>query len=199
MSFVILISKEYIDKISSELYIDLFSVYYLKPVVQLSTEKFNKTTDLLNNLTEEFSNQDFNSKSVVKSYVSILLNYFLREKGEETDLNSSETKDFRVLIKFLILVENNYKEHHPVHFFSSKLHTTERSLNEICRKFRGKTASVLMKERVVLEIKKMLTNSESSIKEIVYSLNFNDPANFNKFFKSSVGVSPSQFREEFRK
>lgn len=197
--FVILISKEYMDKINHELYSDLFSVYYLKPVVQLNAQKFNKSIGLLNNLTEEFANQDFNSEAVIKSYVSILLNFFLREKGEESRLNSPEAKNFRILIQFLILVETHFVEHNPVHFYSTKLSISERSLNEICRKFRNKTASVLIKERVILEIKKLLANSSSSIKEIVYSLNFNDPANFNKFFKGSTGVSPTQFRDEHYK
>ncbi len=197
--FVILISKEYMDKINHELYTDLFSVYYLNPVVQLNAKKFGKSITLLDNLTEEFTGEDYNSEVVIRNYISILFNYFLREKGEESNLSNPESKNFRVLIEFLILVENHYKEHNPVHFYSTKLSVSERSLNEICRKFRNKTASVLIKERVVLEIKKLLANSSSSIKEIVYSLNFNDPANFNKFFKGSTGVSPTQFRDEHYK
>ena len=194
--YVILISKEFMDEINHELYIDLFSVYYLNPVVQLNSQNFEKSINLLNNLNEEFSNEEVNSKSVIKSYVSILLNYLLREKGGESNLNTPDKQNFRILIQFIILVENHFLEHNSVHFYSSKLSISERGLNEICKKFRNITASVLIKERVVLEIKKMLANSSSSIKEIVYSLNFNDSANFNKFFKGSTGVSPTQFREE---
>ena len=195
--YVILISKEYMDKINHELYIDLFSVYYLNPVVQLDSQKFGRSIELLNHLNEEFSSGEINSEAVVKSYVNILLHYFLREKGEKADSNNPETKDFRMFIQFLILVENHFVEHNSINFYSSKLSISERLLNEICRKFRSKTASVLIKNRMILEIKKLLANSDSSIKEIVYSLNFNDSANFNKYFKSSTGVSPSQFREKY--
>lgn len=197
--FVILISKEFMDRIDYKLYVDLFSVYYLDPVVELNTERFNKISGLLDNLTDEFTNDELNSKSVIKNYLSILFNFFLREKENQTGSESLKSNEFTLFINFLILIENHYETHNPVQFYSSKLQTTERNLNQICKKYRTKTASVLIKERMVLEIKKLLVNSSSSIKEIVYSLNFNDPANFNKFFKSALGVSPSQFREEFRK
>ena len=197
--FVILISKEFMDRIDYKLYVDLFSVYYLDPVVEFNEKRFNKISGLLDNLTDEFTNDELNSKSVIKNYLSILFNFFLREKESQTGSESLKSDEFTLFINFLILIENHYETHNPVQFYSSKLQTTERNLNQVCKKFRSKTASVLIKERMVLEIKKLLVNSSSSIKEIVYSLNFNDPANFNKFFKSAIGVSPSQFREEFGK
>ena len=194
--FVILISKEFMDKIDYKLYVDLFSVYFLNPVVELNSNKFQKVIGLLNNLTEEFTNEELNSEIVIKSYLQILFNYFLRVKDEKVHSSNNQSEDFRQLINFLILVENHFDKHHPVRYYSSKLEITERNLNKICKRFRGKTASVLIKERIILEIKRMLRNSDSSIKKIVYSLNFDDPSNFNKFFKSAVGVSPTQFREE---
>ena len=197
--FVILISKEFMDRIDYKLYLDLFSVYYLDPIVKLNTERFNKISLLLDNLTDEFTNDELNSKSVIKNYLSILFNFFLREKENKTSSDSYKSDEFTLFINFLILIENHYETHNPVQFYSSKLQTTERHLNLLCKKFKSKTASVLIKERMILEIKKMLVNSSFSIKEIVYSLKFNDPANFNKFFKSVIGVSPSQFREEFGK
>jgi AraC-like DNA-binding protein len=52
----------------------------------------------------------------------------------------------------------------------------------------------LLGDKLILEAKKLLVNSSMSIKEILYSLNFKDPAYFNKFFKNKAGETPSQFR-----
>jgi len=35
-------------------------------------------------------------------------------------------------------------------------------------------------------------------KEIAYSLNFDDPSHFAKFFKTHCQVSPSEFRQQIR-
>ena len=191
--FVILISKEFLDRIDYKLYVDLFSVYYLDPVVQFEPNKFDKTIQLLNSLVDETQSQELNSEQVIENYLNILFHYFLREKEEGKQIDNDE---FRVLIAFFILIENNFEKQKPTSFYGRKLSVSERSLNQICKTYRNKTASVLIKDRMILEIKKMLLNSNQAIKEIAYSLSFNDSANFNKYFKSAVGISPSQFRED---
>ncbi len=68
-------------------------------------------------------------------------------------------------------------------------------------------AQSIYKEKVGITIKKMLSNkrlvesqkeiafSAKSIKEISYDLGYNDPAYFNRAFKSNIGTTPNEFRE----
>ena len=51
-------------------------------------------------------------------------------------------------------------------------------------------------QRRLLEIKCYLVYSELSVKEIAYALGFDEPTNFNKFFRKHTGMSPLEFRAQ---
>jgi AraC family transcriptional activator of pobA len=48
--------------------------------------------------------------------------------------------------------------------------------------------------RVFLEAKRELFYTRVSVSEIAYSLGFDDPAYFTRFFSQRAGMSPSAFR-----
>ncbi len=63
----------------------------------------------------------------------------------------------------------------------------------------GKTAGELIRDRVLLEAKRLLTNGDMSITELAYDLNFQDNSYFNRFFKKYADVTPEEFRKSFTK
>lgn len=197
--YVVIVSKEYLEKVNYKLYTLLFSLYYLEPILNLNTSKFLGFIEIINKIAGEKSNTDLHSKEIIESYIRILLNHFLRIKENKDIIGEQKDYEFTVFINFLILLEDHFLEHNLIHYYTNKLNITERKLNSLCKKFKNCTVSKLIKERIVLEAKKMLANTDSPIKEVVYSLNYDDVANFNKFFKSNTGVSPSQFRIDYLK
>jgi AraC-like DNA-binding protein len=56
-------------------------------------------------------------------------------------------------------------------------------------------AGDVIRNRVILEAKRLLVNLDLSITEISYRLNFNDNSYFTKFFKKYVGSTPEEFRK----
>ena len=72
------------------------------------------------------------------------------------------------------------------------------SLNKATRKQYGVTASEMIKDRLIAEIKTALLYSTSTVNEIAYSLNFSEPNNFIRFFKSKTGLSPKTFRDTYQ-
>jgi AraC-like DNA-binding protein len=59
----------------------------------------------------------------------------------------------------------------------------------------GKTAGDIIRDRIAVEAKRLLTNAEMDVKEIAYDLNFEDPSYFTRFFRKNVGTTPEQFRK----
>jgi AraC-like DNA-binding protein len=49
---------------------------------------------------------------------------------------------------------------------------------------------------VLFEAKSLLKQTPMSVKEIVYWLGYEDPSYFNRVFKSKVGLTPLQYREQ---
>jgi AraC-like DNA-binding protein len=59
----------------------------------------------------------------------------------------------------------------------------------------GISAGEVIRNRVLLEAKRLLINLDLNIAEIGYRLNFNDNSYFTKFFKKYTGQLPEEFRK----
>ncbi|MBO9151346.1 AraC family transcriptional regulator [Chitinophaga sp. GCM10012297] len=93
------------------------------------------------------------------------------------------------------LVNDNFPGHRQLKFYVEKLNTTTGTLNEICKRSGGKTASAVINERVLLEAKMLLSATVSPVKEIAAALKFSDAPHFVKFFKLYTNLTPGQYRE----
>ncbi len=81
--------------------------------------------------------------------------------------------------------------------YADLLYVTPNHLNALCSEILGKTAGDLIRDRILLEAKRLLTNADMTVTEIAYDLNFQDNSYFNRFFKKNVGVTPDEFRKQF--
>jgi len=67
-----------------------------------------------------------------------------------------------------------------------------------CQDLLGRSAGEVIRDRVLLEAKRLLTNAGMTATEIAYELNFQDNSYFNRFFKKYEGVTPDEFRRANR-
>jgi len=65
----------------------------------------------------------------------------------------------------------------------------------LCNDFLGISAGTLIRERVILEAKRLLINRDLMVAEIAEKLNFADQSYFIKFFKKYEGITPEKFRK----
>src|SRR5690606_7646504 len=63
----------------------------------------------------------------------------------------------------------------------------------------GRTAKQLVDDRVALEAKRLLAESDLPVAEIAARLSFSEATYFCRFFARIVGMSPGQFRAESRR
>jgi len=61
----------------------------------------------------------------------------------------------------------------------------------------GKSAGEIIRDRVLLEAKRLLVNSDMMVGQVAEWLNFEDNAYFSRFIKRNLGVTPEQFRTSF--
>jgi AraC family transcriptional regulator, transcriptional activator of pobA len=100
-----------------------------------------------------------------------------------------------IIQRFKDLVEQKYTKWHQVKDYADALNITPNYLNEVIRSSVGKTAKEYIQNRLILESKRQYLFTSKSAKEIGFSLGFDDPSHFSKFFKSFTGQSLQEFKE----
>jgi AraC-like DNA-binding protein len=102
----------------------------------------------------------------------------------------------QLLFDFKQLVEKQFQIWHKVSDYASALAITPDYLNNVIKSAIGVTAKDFIQNRIVVEAKRMGVHTHLTSKEIAYSLGFDDPAHFSKFYKNITGASFSDFRAE---
>ena len=95
---------------------------------------------------------------------------------------------------FRKLAETYFREQKSPEFYAAELNVTTRTLNSCCKIGVGKTTADYLKNRVLLEAKRLLSNSSLTVKEIAFYLGYDDPSYFNRFFRKNEGISAGDFR-----
>jgi len=129
---------------------------------------------------------------------SLLLQLFIAaarciKVDEEQHSNSTNLSTMK---SFEQLIESNFKELRLPKDYAKKLFISPNHLNAVCNQITGKSAGELIRNRVLLEAKRLLINSDDNINEIAAHLNFFDNSYFSKFFKKYEGLTPEEFRKQ---
>ena len=107
-----------------------------------------------------------------------------------------ENSGVGILRDFKNLVETNYQQWHKVGTYAEAIPISPKHLSFTVKNLTGKTAKEFIKDRLVLEAKRLLMHTQLSVKEVAYRLGFEEPLHFSNFFKKQVGISPSGFKEK---
>lgn len=138
-------------------------------------------------ITDAWENKTTTSHAIMKHTLIGLCLRMKEQMPESASVGSSAYAKFRESLV------NNFKERRTVSTYADELNLTPKSLNELVKKYTGRTASDHIYKQVILEAKRLLLLG-SSVKEVAFSLQFDDPAHFSKFFKKQVGMAPADFR-----
>jgi AraC family transcriptional regulator, transcriptional activator of pobA len=168
------------------------------PILSLSKTDFSIVSGLIDTIKAEHTGKQDNYKSLIKAYMSALMNHLLRIYRIQYPESVRKSNLHPLIDSFHKLIGQHFAEHLTIEYYASQLNISAKHLIEICKEQTGKTALQHIKEHVVSEAKKLLFHSNLSIKEIAYKLGFDEPANFSKYFKSATSYTPVEYREGIR-
>lgn len=103
-----------------------------------------------------------------------------------------------ILYKFYNSVEEHFKENRKISYYTNLLGVGEKTLTKELKERTGETPKTYIDKRIILEAKRLLVYSNLSVKEIGFSVGFEEPANFNNFFRKHIKQTPIQFRESMK-
>lgn len=172
----------------------IFDITLPNALVKPDTETFSKIMQLLFLLQEEFSSSyELSKKESLQKLASLFLIYLERQKQRDSNAVSNNHY-LSQYYHFKQLLETFFSKDRSVDFYASLMAITPKTLNRITRSTIQKSAKEFIDSRVIIEIKRLLLFEELSIKEIAYSLNFNEPTNLVKYFKKHTGETPTSYK-----
>lgn len=175
----------------------LDSFPFFRGIVQESVIELN--SDIQNELVTVFEKlfQKVNSgKPVQWDTVRVMLLYLfmLVDQDWETE-EKIPFYNYTILHNFQQLIEKHYTVFRLPKDYAGLLYITPSHLNALCKEYLGLQAGEVIRNRILLEAKRLLVSRDLSISEIAYELNFNDNSYFTKFFKKLVGITPEEFKK----
>jgi AraC family transcriptional activator of pobA len=143
---------------------------------------------------EELQQKPYQYLISIHARIKLILVTINRAKVERGD---EIWKPDALFLKFLELVRANFEHNYPLSWFAGTLGTTEAKLNEQSKLHTGKTAQNVIYGLIASEAKRRLTYQNQTVKEVAYSLGFNDPFYFSNFFKKHTTCSPKTYQNKY--
>ncbi|QHS63428.1 AraC family transcriptional regulator [Chitinophaga agri] len=164
-------------------------------IIPLTSEIREEMEDLAGKMVREFENFFLLRSEILRGLLNIFMIYLTRQYRPAV-LPAIKAGNKTLVNRFFAIVEKKYMEYKLVAEYADELAVTPNHLNEMVKKISGFPASHHIRQRVVLEAKRLATYSGSSMKEIAYSLGFDDIAHFSKFFKNFSGRSFTDYKKD---
>ncbi len=162
---------------------------------ELNENDFAKLITLLQFMTTELKDKKKNFFKSITSYLDLMLIELdrIQVSNKYEKENSYEIKKFDEMVD---LLDKYVLEHKSVSDFAQMMGLSSFQLNKITKTLQGKTFSEMLKERKILECKRLLLGTSLQIKEIAFKLGFDDVSYFSRYFKKQSGLSPIKFRQK---
>jgi AraC family transcriptional activator of pobA len=172
----------------------LFNELWPVSIVQVAQQcsVFQNLLQLMENETK-LAKDTFHA-SILKDYLHSFLLQAERLRKRQILNEIRKSPEFDYVIMFRDLLEISYRKCRQVSYYAANLSVTEKRLNQASTKVLGKTPKQIINDRVILEAKRLLAHTNDSVKEIGYSIGFEEPTNFIKYFRKHNGFTPVEFR-----
>lgn len=150
---------------------------------------------LLENINNEWLSNSPAKSLVLENFVYLLIIQIARLSSRQVESSLVNNEDLRLFHRFNHEIEAHLQEHWQLADYTKSIGVSESRLYQICKRISNSSPKKIIRERLLQEIKRMLTFSNLSSSKIAYDLGFNDPAYFSRFFKTQTGMTPNTYRK----
>lgn len=184
---------------------DKFFVYRLQycqqtdtpPYLMCSGNECEEYQRLLKKIRAELRQPQADSYHIIVSVLYYLLAIMNRHYTLEHQLPLATPKNYYAF-QFVELMETHIRKLQRVQDYASLLKISRITLNHSVMAQYGVSATYLLKQRLLAEIKNELLFTSKSISEIAYAFSFPEPSHLMRFFKQQTGKTCRKFQEVYK-
>lgn len=174
----------------------LYSNVLTTPYIYLDDYQSKKLCKIIKEIDDEQICRDNWSEEKIRILIKYLIIESTRiwvKQWDQDSIELSEQQEFTR--KFSQLVDRNFTTKHKVVDYAEMLNVTTKTLNKRIKDDCGISPSCVIVNRIMLQAKRLLAYTDLSVKEIAYSLGYEDISYFNRYFKIQANITPLEFRK----
>jgi AraC-like DNA-binding protein len=177
----------------------LFNNIHNMPMTLVPPSEAGFIDYLFSQLQDEFRLKESSHEEMLRTYLKQLLIKSTRLwKQQHLDgVLTNKDSDPDMFRRFTQLVDAHYKQKHTVADYADLLLVAPKTLTNKFKRMNLPQPGEIIKNRIMLEAKRLLVHTAMSAKEIAYELGYEDPAYFSRLFQIKSGESPSAFRTKY--
>lgn len=177
----------------------LFNNINNMPLTLVPEHELSFVENVFAEIESEFISQDTAQEEMLRAYLKQLMIKATRlwKQQHLGSVLADEMNDPNTFRKFTRLVDVHYKRKHTVADYADLMLITPKTLAHKFKKMNLPAPNEVIKDRIMLEAKRLLVHSSMSAKEVAYTLGYDDPAYFSRLFLVKTGESPSGFKTKF--
>ena len=191
-------SSEFISRVSYvETYLDFLPMILDNPIMALQEEVAQLYRNAFSLLIRAYSLPNtLDNKEILMSIFTIFFQgvgeLYKRCKPTTTEPIKREHELYR---QFIQLLMTHYTQEHEVSFYAKKCGVTPAHFSGAIRKASGHSPLAIITGIIIMNAKAQLKSTRLPVKEIAFSLGFNNLSFFNKYFRKHVKMTPQEYRE----
>lgn len=164
-------------------------------LIALSATQIGFLINIFERLVIEYAESGASRTDLIRPYLLALLAEIDRAYVGTTPAKTDASD--RLVQGFMDLLTVHIRQKYQVAQYADLLNVSPNHFNKAIKARTGKSPSVWIDERRVLEAKVWLFQSTLTIGQIATELGFDDQSNFGKLFRKYAHVSPTRFRNRY--
>ena len=173
--------------------------YDSSEALHLSAEERQTIVDTIERIRAEIDHHaDKFSKRLIISNIELLLDYCMRYYSRQFIVR--EKMNYGIIAKFENLLDSYLSDGKgaedgipSVKYFADKVALSPNYFGDLVKRETGVTAQDYIHEKVLNQDKMRLLSGDKNVSQVAYSLGFQYPQHFIRFFKRKAGVTPKEF------
>lgn len=141
-----------------------------------------------------FAGQDLDIALIRHQLMTLLLRIAKAQGQIAEAATAPRTLKRKIYRLFVQALEADFQRQHGLQYYAGRLGYAASTISRACLAAEGRAAKQVIDRRIALEAQRLLVHSLASVAEIAHLLGFTESTNFVKFFRRTLGITPSEFR-----
>ncbi|QIH34767.1 AraC family transcriptional regulator [Sphingobacterium puteale] len=173
----------------------LFNNVFETPSITLTEDEGISFRKVIAEIKGELNREDYWTEEMTRTKLKELIITASRSWLDRSpEQKGPRTMEDALNRKFSELVETNYHKNHSVADYAELLFISPKTLNRKIVREKGISPNTIIKNRIILQAKRLLINTDLKVKEIAAQLGYDDQSYFVRFFRIQTGKSPFEFK-----